>query len=166
MVLFNEKEIQDKVGEMAYNIKKRHHEQPPVFICVLNGAFMFFTDLVKHMDDCHIDFIRAKSYNNTTQGEIQITKQIEMDITGRDVYIVDDIYDSGNTMNKLTQHLQQSNPKSIIPVTLFKRHTAKNDDLIYGFNLENELFLVGYGLDGENNLKRNQKYITGLMAED
>ena len=61
MVLYNETEIQNKVGEIAYTIKKRHHEQPPVFICVLNGAFMFFTDLVKHMNDCHIDFIRAKS---------------------------------------------------------------------------------------------------------
>ena len=59
-----------------------------------------------------------------------------------------------------------SNPKSITPVTLFKRHTAKNDVLIYGFNLENEYFLVGYGLDGENDLKRNQKYITGIVAED
>jgi len=166
MILFTEKEIQNKVGEMAYKIKKIKHEEPPVFICVLNGAFMFFTDLVKHMGDCHVDFIRAKSYNNTTQGEIYITKQIEMDITGKDVYLIDDIYDSGNTMNRLIKNISYGNPKSITPVTLFKRHTVKNDDLIYGFNLENEYFLVGYGLDGENDLKRNQKYITGIMAED
>jgi hypoxanthine phosphoribosyltransferase len=166
MILFTEKEIQNKVGEMAYKIKKIKHEEPPVFICVLNGAFMFFTDLVKHMGDCHVDFIRAKSYNNTTQGEIYITKQIEMDITGKDVYLVDDIYDSGNTMNRLIKNISYGNPKSITPVTLFKRHTVKNDDLIYGFNLENEYFLVGYGLDGENDLKRNQKYITGIMVED
>ena len=101
MVLFNEKEIQDKVGEIAFNIKKKQHEQPPVFICVLNGAFMFFTDLVKHMDDCHIDFIRAKSYENTTQYDIVINKTIEFDIQDKDVYIIDDIYDSGNTMNYL-----------------------------------------------------------------
>ena len=166
MILFTEKEIQNKVGEMAYKIKKIKHEEPPVFICVLNGAFMFFTDLVKHIGDCHVDFIRAKSYNNTTQGEIYITKQIEMDITGKDVYLIDDIYDSGNTMNRLIKNISYGNPKSITPVTLFKRHTVKNDDLIYGFNLENEYFLVGYGLDGENDLKRNQKYITGIMAED
>ena len=166
MILFTEKEIQNKVGEMAYKIKKIKHEEPPVFICVLNGAFMFFTDLVKHMGDCHVDFIRAKSYNNTTQGEIYITKQIEMDITGKDVYLIDDIYDSGNTMNRLIKNISYGNPKSITPVTLFKRYTVKNDDLIYGFNLENEYFLVGYGLDGENDLKRNQKYITGIMAED
>jgi len=166
MILFTEKEIQNKVGEIAYNLKKRHHEEPPVFICVLNGAFMFFTDLVKHMEDCHIDFIRAKSYEGTTQGEIYITKQIESDITGKDVYLVDDIYDSGNTMNRLIKNISYGNPKSITPVTLFKRHTSKNPDLIYGFDLENEYFLVGYGLDGENDLKRNQKYITGIMSED
>jgi hypoxanthine phosphoribosyltransferase len=166
MILFTEKEIQNKVGEIAYNLKKRHHDQPPVFICVLNGAFMFFTDLVKHIEDCHIDFIRAKSYEGTTQGEIYITKQIEIDVTGRDVYLIDDIYDSGNTMNRLIKNISYGNPKSITPVTLFKRHTSKNPDLIYGFNLENEYFLVGYGLDGENDLKRNQKYITGIMSED
>ena len=166
MILFTETEIKNKVGEIAYNLKKRQHDQPPVFICVLNGAFMFFTDLVKHMGDCHIDFILAKSYEGTSQGEIYITKQIEMDVTGKDVYLVDDIYDSGNTMNRLIKNISYGNPKSITPVTLFKRHTAKNDDLIYGFNLENEYFLVGYGLDGENDLKRNQRYITGIMAED
>jgi len=166
MILFTEQEIQNKVGEMAYKIKKIKHEEPPVFICVLNGAFMFFTDLVKHMDDCHIDFIRAKSYNNTTQGEIYITKQIEMDIEGKDVYLVDDIYDSGNTMTRLIKNVSYGNPKSITPVTLFKRYSSHNPDLIYGFNLENEYFLVGYGLDGENNLKRNKKYITGVVAKN
>jgi hypoxanthine phosphoribosyltransferase len=166
MILFTEKEIQNKVGEIAYNLKKRHHDQPPVFICVLNGAFMFFTDLVKHIEDCHIDFIRAKSYEGTSQGEIYITKQIEIDVTGKDVYLIDDIYDSGNTMNRLIKNISYGNPKSITPVTLFKRHTSKNPDLIYGFDLENEYFLVGYGLDGENDLKRNQKYITGIMSED
>ncbi len=69
-----------------------------------------------------------------------------MDVTGKDVYLVDDIYDSGNTMNRLIKNISYGNPKSITPVTLFKRHTAKNDDLIYGFNLENE------SLKANNNL--------------
>ena len=166
MILFTEQEIKNKVGEIAFKLKKNHHDLPPVFICVLNGAFMFFTDLVKHMGDCEIDFINAKSYQGTKQGEITIIDSIKADIEGKDVYLVDDIYDSGNTMNRLIKNISYGNPKSITPVTLFKRYTVKNDDLIYGFNLENEYFLVGYGLDGENDLKRNQKYITGIMAED
>jgi hypoxanthine-guanine phosphoribosyltransferase len=66
-ILFTELELQNKVGEIAYNILKKEHDFPPVFICVLNGAFMFFTDLVKRVDECEIDFIRAKSYNGITQ---------------------------------------------------------------------------------------------------
>ena len=127
---------------------------------------MFFTDLVKQIGDCEIDFISAKSYEGTTQGEIRLLKDITTNITDKDVYLVDDIYDSGNTMNFLTKHLQQYNPKSIIPVTLFKKEYSKNNDLIYGFELTNEHWLIGYGLDAENGLKRNQKYITGIMAED
>ena len=138
MILFTEQEIKNKVGEIAYNIKKRQHEEPPVFICVLNGAFMFFTDLVKQVGDCHIDFIRAKSYENQSQGEIHILKSIDIDIEGKDVYLVDDIYDSGNTMNRLVKHLQYNNPKSITPVTLFKKHYSNTDGLLYGFELTNE----------------------------
>ena len=77
-VLYTESEIKNKVGEIAYNLKKRKHDFPPVFICVLNGAFMFFTDLVKQMDECEIDFIRAKSYEGITQGTIQILKSIDL----------------------------------------------------------------------------------------
>jgi hypoxanthine phosphoribosyltransferase len=165
-VLFTEKEIQNKVSELAYHIKKTKHEEPPVFICVLNGAFMFFTDLVKQIDDCYIDFIRAKSYTDTTQGEIRILKSIDIDIKGKDVYLIDDIYDSGNTMNRLIKHLNYNNPKSITPVTLFKKQHSSPSNLIYGFELINEYWLVGYGLDGENDLKRNQKFITGMMSED
>ncbi len=73
-ILFTESEIKNKVGEIAYNLKKKEHDFPPVFICVLNGAFMFFTDLVKQMNECEIDFIRAKSYEGITQGTIQILK--------------------------------------------------------------------------------------------
>lgn len=166
MILFTEQEIKNKVGEVAFKLKKNHHNLPPVFICVLNGAFMFFTDLVKHMGDCEIDFINAKSYQGTKQGEITIIDSIKVDIEGKDVYLVDDIYDSGNTMNKLISHLKAYNPKSITPVTLFKKHYSNTDGLLYGFELTNEYWLIGYGLDAENGLKRNQKYITGIMAEE
>jgi len=166
MILFTEQEIKNKVGEIAFKLKKNHHDLPPVFICVLNGAFMFFTDLVKHIGDCEIDFINAKSYQGTKQGEITIIDSIKADIEGKDVYLVDDIYDSGNTMNHLIYHLKAYNPKSVTPVTLFKKHYSNTNNLVWGFELTNEHWLIGYGLDAENGLKRNQKYITGIMAED
>jgi len=166
ITLFTELELKNKVGEIAHIIKKKQHDEPPVFICVLNGAFMFFTDLVKHMDDCHIDFISAKSYDNQSQGEIRILKSITIDIEGKDVYLIDDIYDSGNTMNRLVKHLQYNNPKSITPVTLFKKEFSHNEDLIWGFELSKEHWLVGYGLDSSDGTKRNLKHILGVQAED
>ena len=166
ITLFTEREIKNKVGEIAYNIKKRQHEQPPVFICVLNGAFMFFTDLVRQVGNCEIDFISAKSYNGTIQGEIRILKTITVDIEGKDVYLIDDIYDSGNTMNRLIKHLQYNNPKSITPITLFKKQYSNNKDLIHGFELIDEHWLVGYGLDAADGTKRNLPHILGFIPED
>jgi len=165
-VLFTELELLNKVGEIAFNLKKREHNLPPVFICVLNGAFMFFTDLVKHVSECEIDFINAKSYQGTTQGDIKIINSITVDIEGKDVYLVDDIYDSGNTIKLLIQHLTAYNPKSITPITLFKQCYSDNPDLIYGFELDGENWLVGYGLDDEKGLKRNLKHILGIPKED
>ena len=166
MVLFTETELKNKVGEIAHVINKKQHEQPPVFICVLNGAFMFFTDLVKHVNECEIDFISAKSYVGTTQGEIKLLKDITTNITGKDVYLVDDIYDSGNTINFLIKHLAWKEPKSITPVVLFKKYYSKHPQLISGFELQDESWLVGYGLDDENGLQRNLKHILGIPRED
>lgn len=166
ITLFTEREIRNKVGEIAYNIKKNNHDLPPVFICVLNGAFMFFTDLVKHMSECEIDFISAKSYQGTKQGEVLIVDTLKVDIEGKDVYLIDDIYDSGNTMNELTHHLTAHNPKSITPVTLFKKHYSNNDKLVYGFELKDEHWLVGYGLDAVDGTKRNLPHILGYLPED
>ena len=166
MVLFTETELKNKVGEIAHVINKKQHEQPPVFICVLNGAFMFFTDLVKNINECEIDFISAKSYVGTTQGEIKLLKDITTNITGKDVYLVDDIYDSGNTINFLIKHLAWKEPKSITPVVLFKKYYSKHPQLISGFELQDESWLVGYGLDDENGLQRNLKHILGIPRED
>ncbi len=135
-VLFTETELKNKVGEIAYSLNKTKHEQAPVFICVLNGAFMFFTDLVKHINECEIDFIQAKSYTGTTQGEIKLLKDITTDIKGKNVYLIDDIFDSGNTIRFLTKHLAFKEPKSITPITLFKKWYSHHPELIYGFEIK------------------------------
>jgi hypoxanthine phosphoribosyltransferase len=165
-VLFTELELSNKVEEIAFNLTKREHKQPPVFICVLNGAFMFFTDLVKHIGECEIDFIRVKSYVGLTQTQVSISKSIELDISRKDVYLIDDIYDTGETMKTLISHLNLNNPKSITPITLFKRWSSSNPDLIYGFEIKDETFLVGYGLDNEKGLQRNLKHIVGISKEN
>jgi hypoxanthine phosphoribosyltransferase len=168
-VLFTEQEIQTRVKSLALQVSfnKNLESTPVVMIGVLNGAFMFFSDLVKNIEvDCEIDFMQAKSYLGQVQDRVDILKDITVDIKGKVVYVVDDIYDSGNTMKRLINHLEKKGPKSVTPVTLFKRHTSQTQELIYGFELENEFFLVGYGLDGEGGYKRNQRYITGEIADD
>lgn len=165
-VLFSEKKLSNKIKKIADIINKEEHDFPPVFICVLNGAFMFFTDLVKHVGKCEIDFIRVKSYVGLTQTQVSISKSIELDISRKDVYLIDDIYDTGETMKTLISHLNLNNPKSITPITLFKRWSSSNPDLIYGFEIKDETFLVGYGLDNEKGLQRNLKHIVGISKEN
>jgi hypoxanthine phosphoribosyltransferase len=168
-VLFTQEQIQERVRSLAIQISFQNNPEnhSRVMIGVLNGAFMFFTDLVRNMEvDCEIDFIQAKSYLGQTQDEIKLLKDISSSITGKDVYIVDDIFDSGNTMRYLLAHLQAKGPRSITPVTLFKRHQSYMENLVYGFELQNEAWLVGYGLDNTGGFKRNKSYITGELLDD
>jgi hypoxanthine phosphoribosyltransferase len=166
IVEFTEKEIQGKIKQIADLINQKQHTRPPVFICVLNGAFMFFTDLVKNIGPCEIDFIRAKSYDGFEQTEIQIIKSCELDLIDRDVYLVDDIYDSGNTIKALIKHLSNEKANSITPITLFKKWHSNHPDLIYGFELTDEHWLIGYGLDASDGTQRNLTYIKGIQRTD
>jgi len=172
--LYSEEEIQTRVKalakEITWEICHQNGKQPPIFICVLNGAFMFFTDLVKHVPvDIEIDFVKVKSYTGHSRSEIEIRKDIEKDILNRDVFIVDDILDSGHTMLGLMSHLKQYSPKSITPVTLFRRSTTpetiKGTYVYHSIVLTTEVFLHGYGLDGKNGLYRNLPYIMGEEME-
>ena len=103
-ILIPEFKIERRVRAMAHKISEEHRASgdplPPVMICVLNGGFMFFTDLVKDMGiDVSIDFIRAKSYEGKdNSGGVKFTKDLELHCKGRSVYIVDDIVDTGKTM--------------------------------------------------------------------
>ena len=166
MILFTEQEIQTQVKQISQTLNNIYTPYIPVYICVLNGAFMFFTDLVKNIGPCYIDFIKAKSYENNNQYDVQILQDISVSIENKPVYLIDDIYDSGNTINYLIEYLSQYNPSSITPVTLFKRHTSKNPNLIYGFELQDESFLVGYGLNAFDNTKRNLPYIEGHLFDE
>ena len=130
---------------------------------------MFFTDLVKAINiDCEIDFMRAKSYNDQLQTEVVITKDIETDITGKNVYLIDDILDSGNTLRHIIKHYTTNPrmaPASITPVVLFKKWSSELDNCLYGVELINESWLCGYGLDGPNGLMRNRDLIFGFEPE-
>jgi len=163
-VLFNTEEIQNKIAQMATHIDSKHSEEDEVvMICVLNGGFMFFSDLVKQMlKDVEIDFIRAKSYNGQDQGVVHIIKDIETNIEGKHVYVVDDFYDTGNTLNRILEHLSTQNPKSLEMITLLTRDISPLPEYPhhYGFMIKDE-WVVGYGMDN-NKKERNLNYIYAL----
>lgn len=141
--------IEEQIKFLGKTLNKDlKNSQPTVFICVLNGAFMFFTDLVKqiHVKN-EIDFIKVKSYEDQKQGEIQILQDIEVNITGKTVVLVDDLVDSGNTLTKLIDHLQQYNPTQIKTVTLLKRYTSKFEPDYFAFNIHHNEWFYGYGMD-------------------
>jgi hypoxanthine phosphoribosyltransferase len=131
--------------------------EPPVFICVLNGAFLFFSTLIQNVPlTMTIDFIRVKSYTGKEHITTPILiKDIEENIKNKEVYICEDLIDSGNTMNFILEHLQKFEPKSIKIVTLLQR-TTKFNKIPSDYNclqIQDE-WIYGFGLD-DNLLKRN-----------
>ena len=110
-------DIELKIIAKQINDTHRGDPTPVVMVCVLNGGFMFFSDLVKQISiPIEIDFIRCKSYYGKKQGDLVISKDLETKIKHKHVYLVDDILDSGNTMKAVSKFLQVKDPKSITPV--------------------------------------------------
>lgn len=151
--IISSEEIQKKVKELAGAIEKDFEGKPLVFIGTLKGAFIFLADLVRNLKrrDLEIDFVRVKSYgySDTSSGEIVITKDVEIPLEGKNVIIVEDIVDTGLTLDFLLKHLSLHKPASIkICALIDKRERRKVEvKLDYvGFILEKG-FLVGYGLD-------------------
>lgn len=166
-ILFNREDIQkgiEKIADQIMDTPNRYDiNHAPIFICVLNGAFVFFSDLIREMPlDINVDFIRVKAYDGKMFKELKIIKDLELDIKDREIFLVDDIYDTGQTINKLIEHLEEFNPKQITPVTLFKRQgSIAPKNLIYGIDVEDDSFLVGYGMNDENDFGRNLSEVLG-----
>ncbi len=152
-VPYIEKEkIAERVGEIASEIKKDTPEGAvPLFVCVLNGAFPFASDLFRAVDtDAEITFIRLKSYEGTgTTGVVKQVMGLSENIEGRRVIIVEDIIDTGNTIKRLVDDLQKMNPADIkIATLLFKPDSVQCEvkpDYV-GFPIPSK-FIIGYGLD-------------------
>lgn len=161
------KEIQADIARMAKNISKDlEHETNPLFICVLNGSFMFTADLVRHFDfPCEVTFVKLSSYKGTSStGMVNELIGLTESIKDRVVFILEDIVDTGLTLNKLTSLLGQHQPKDVrVATLLFKpesyRGTKKIDYV--GRSIPND-FIVGYGLDYDG-IGRNLKDIYTLI---
>ena len=153
-VLITEEQIQDKIAELAEEIGAKYGEgdQDLVLVGVLKGAVMFMTDLARRLPvPTQLEFMAVSSYGSSTSssGVVRILKDLDRDISGRRVLIVEDIIDSGLTLSWLRKNLESRGPASLDVVTLLRKpEAAKLDvDVAYvGFDIPNE-FVVGFGLD-------------------
>ena len=168
-VLVTEEEIQTRIGELGRELTERFQGKQPLFLGVLKGCFVFMADLVRACPlNSDLEFIAVSSYQNatTSSGRVKITHDVQQDITGRDIIIVEDILDSGNTLAFLKDYLMTKGAASITIVTLLdkpsRRAKAVNADLA-GFVVPDE-FVVGYGLDYAQRY-RNLPYIGVLKPE-
>ncbi|MBF4548100.1 hypoxanthine phosphoribosyltransferase [Corynebacterium afermentans subsp. lipophilum] len=153
-ILIPEDVLQERIQELADMVseKYRDSDEDLILVCVLKGAVFFLTDFARKLTiPAEMEFMAVSSYGNSTtsSGVVRILKDLDKEIAGRDVLVVEDIIDSGLTLSWLLRNLRNRNPKSLEVVTLLRKpevQTAKIDLLDIGFDIPNE-FVIGYGLD-------------------
>ena len=162
-IMITEEQIAGRVREVAAQLDKLYEGRRPVVVCILKGSVMFFSDLIRHMETpLELDFMAVSSYGcgTTSTGCLQVQKDLTTDIAGRDVLIVEDIIDSGNTLYNLKKLLNSRSPSSVNIVTLLdkpQRREVPMEPEYTCFVIEDE-FVVGYGMDYAEEY-RNLPYI-------
>lgn len=162
-VLFSQQQLEERVDQIAQEITRDYAGKEIVLISVLRGSFVFMADLCRRIDlPCTIDFMSVSSYGSGTSstGQVQITKDLSGDISGKHILVVEDILDSGNTLSYLLKLLEQRKPASIRLCTLLDKpeRRVKPVEVHYsGFTIP-DAFVVGYGLDYEQQY-RNLPYV-------
>ena len=149
--IISEKAIMERVHQIADDISNQYKSEVPILIGILNGSFIFVSDLIRAMKiDCEIDFIKVSSYYGTkSKGTVHLRKDISADITDRHVIIVEDIIDSGLTIRFIRDRLLDAQPKSVSIVTLLMKPELAEiefDVNWVGFEIPPH-YVVGYGLD-------------------
>lgn len=169
-ILLSQAQIQEKVKELAAAISREYKDKNPVFVGVMKGVVMFFADMVKNINiPCQIDFMWISSYAGTeSTGTMQVRRDVSQDLKGRHVVILEDIFDTGKSLDYTVKHLLSKEPASLKVCTLLDkperrdpRVTLKADYV--GFEIP-DAFVVGYGLD-YNEYYRNLPYIGILKPE-
>ena len=161
-VMIPAEEIDKAVGRVAEQLNVRYEGKTPEFLGVLSGSFLFLSDLVRKTTfDSQLAFVKISSYEGTeSTGVVKQQFGVDFDIEGRDIIIIEDIVETGHSMNYLLDHLRRKNPASISICTLF----FKPDKFLYEYDIDYTVFsignefIVGYGLD-YNQLGRNLKDI-------
>ena len=168
-VLIDEKKINDKIIELAGKLSEEYKNSNPIFIVVLKGAFVFASHLLLKMNiPLNVDFMVISSYGDNTEssGIVRIEEDMSLNIENRHVVIIEDIIDTGTTLNYLRKKIKANNPKSLKIVTLLDKPSRRKVDLKADyscFEIE-DYFVVGFGLDYEQ-FYRNLPYV-GIISEE
>ena len=168
-VLLTEEQIKAKVQELASQLTEDYGDKNPIFVGVLKGVAVFFADVIREFKaPCQIDFMWISSYEGTNSGKMKVRKDVSANIEGRHVVILEDIFDTGNSLDFTYKHLMEKNPASLRICTLLDKPERRNPAVTLlpdytGFQIPNE-FVVGYGLD-YNEYYRNLPYVGVLNPE-
>ena len=167
-ILITEEEIREKVRQVGWQISRDYEGKDPIFVGVLKGCFIFMADLMRYVDiDCSMDFMAVSSYRGTTStGAVSINKDLSQIIEGRHIILVEDILDSGVTLNYLKNYLMVRKPASIAVATLMDKPSRRKAEIYADYSCFEvpAAFVVGYGLD-YNERYRNLPYIGVLKPE-
>lgn len=151
-ILLDEEKIQKRVSELAACISKDYENKSPIIVSVLKGSFMFLADIIRCFTiPVEIDFLAVSSYGQSTvsSGVVSIKKDLDLDVTGRNVIVVEDIVDSGLSLNYIVDYINKHGAAYVATCVLLDKPQAHKDDIkidYKGFEIGNE-FVVGYGLD-------------------
>lgn len=168
-VLFTEEELQKRVTELGAQITRDYQGKQPVIISILRGSYIFMADLTRHIDlPCSVDFMAVSSYGagTSSSGQVKIIKDLSESVEGKDVLVVEDILDSGNTLSYLLEILKARHVSSVKLCTLLDKPARRIKDVhadYVGYHVD-DLFVVGYGLDYAEKY-RNLPYIGILKPE-
>ena len=168
-ILLDEEKIQKRICELAACISKDYEGKNPVIISVLKGSFIFLADLVRTFTiPVEIDFLAVSSYGSSTRssGVVRIKKDFDVDVSGRDVMIVEDIVDSGLSLKYIVDYINHHGASSVKTCVLLDKPAAHKDEIkidYLGFEIGND-FVVGYGLDYAEKY-RNLPYVAILKEE-
>ncbi len=167
-ILLSQEQLEQRVAQIGAEITRDFAGRAPLFVGVLKGCFVFMADLMRHVDlPCSIDFMAVSSYGSGTKttGAVKIIKDLNQDIEGRDIILVEDILDSGVTLHYLTEYLSVRKPATITIATLMDKPSRRKAPVYArysGFEIP-DAFVVGYGLDYDERY-RNLPYI-GILKE-
>ena len=169
-VLLTEEEIQNKIKELGVILTEEYRDKNPVIVGVLKGVVLFYADMIREIKvPCQMDFMWISSYSGThSTGNMMVRQDLSADIKDRHVLILEDIFDTGNSLDFTVKHLKSRGPASLKICTLLDKPERRNPRVTLqadytGFSIPNE-FVVGYGLD-YNEKYRNLPYIGILKPE-